>query len=108
LLHRVIVNDISDHALIAGLRRRMNDAVDRKSAVGRNPAQIDTPGFRRDLAADRFLHRRTGDQHPIVTHVANAPAGRCFRMLALRPASRVPTRPISSREFECMEPPQCA
>jgi flagellar biosynthesis protein FlhG len=81
--------------------------------------------FRRlDLAAHRFLHRRlrydgyvvrdpqvhesTMDQHVIVTHVPDAPASRCFRMLALRLASLLPTRPISSREFECMEAPQCA
>lgn len=81
--------------------------------------------FRRlDAAAHRFLKCRLRydgyvvrdpqvqesamDQRPVVTHVPDAPASRCFRMLALRLASWLPTRPITSREFECMEAPQCA
>jgi hypothetical protein len=94
LLHGVIVNDINDTAPIADLRCRMNHAVARTSVAVSNPANIETFGFRHDLAAQRFLHKAT--------------ASRCFRMLALRPASWRPMRPISSREFESMEAPQCA
>jgi hypothetical protein len=94
LLHGVIVNDINDTAPIADLGRRMNCAVARKCVAVSNPANFETHGFRHDLAAQRFVHKAT--------------ASRCFRMLALRPASWLPTRPISSREFESMEAPQCA
>jgi flagellar biosynthesis protein FlhG len=81
--------------------------------------------FRRlDLAAQKFLNRNLRydgyvvrdahvqesamNQHPVVTHVPDAPASRCFRMLALRLASWLPSHPITFREFECMEAPQCA
>jgi flagellar biosynthesis protein FlhG len=81
--------------------------------------------FRRlDLAAHRFLNRSLRydgyvvrdphveesalDQRPVVTSAPDAPASRCFRLLALRLASWLPTRPVTSVEFEYMEAPQCA
>ena len=61
MLHPVIVNDISDSALIADLGRRMNNAVARESVAASNLANIDTPGFRtRDASFDAALESQLG------------------------------------------------
>jgi flagellar basal-body rod protein FlgB len=40
------VNDISDGAILAALRRQMTNAVQRQTAASSNLANLDTPGYR--------------------------------------------------------------
>jgi len=64
-LHPVIVNNITDSALIADLGRRMNSAVARESVAASNLANIDTPGFRTRTAS--FAEALAGELAPVVT-----------------------------------------
>jgi flagellar basal-body rod protein FlgB len=61
----VIVNDITDSAVIGDLARRMNLAVARESIAASNLANLDTPGFR-SLDAS-FADVLDGQLTPVVT-----------------------------------------
>jgi flagellar basal-body rod protein FlgB len=55
------VNEISDSAVIAALRRQMTVAVARQVASAGNLANVDTPGFQtQDVTFDEALARQFG------------------------------------------------
>jgi flagellar basal-body rod protein FlgB len=55
------VNEISDSAVVAALRRQMTVAVARQVAAAGNLANIDTPGFKaREVTFDETLLRKAG------------------------------------------------
>jgi flagellar basal-body rod protein FlgB len=54
------VNEISDSAVIAALRRQMTVAVARQVASAGNLANVDTPGYRaKEVTFDETLGRKT-------------------------------------------------
>jgi flagellar basal-body rod protein FlgB len=55
------VNDISDSAILAALRRQMNQSVARQTAAASNLANIDTPGYKtREASFDDVLDDELG------------------------------------------------
>lgn len=55
------VNDISDGAILAALRRQMTQAVARQTAAASNLANIDTPGYKtREASFDDVLDDQLG------------------------------------------------
>jgi len=55
------MNEISDSAVLAALRRQMTVAVARQVAAAGNLANVDTPGYRaKEVTFDDVLGRRTG------------------------------------------------
>lgn len=55
------MNEISDSAVIAALRRQMTVAVARQVAAAGNLANVDTPGFKaREVTFDETLARQSG------------------------------------------------
>ena len=55
------MNEISDSAVIAALRRQMTVAVARQVAAAGNLANVDTPGFKaREITFDETLARQSG------------------------------------------------
>ena len=55
------MNEISDSAVIAALRRQMTVAVARQVAAAGNLANVDTPGFKaREVTFDETLARQAG------------------------------------------------
>jgi flagellar basal-body rod protein FlgB len=55
------VNDISDGAILAALRRQMTQAVARQTAAASNLANIDTPGYKtREASFDDMLDDELG------------------------------------------------
>jgi flagellar basal-body rod protein FlgB len=55
------VNEISDSAVVAALRRQMTVAVARQVAAAGNVANLDTPGFKaREVSFDETLLRKAG------------------------------------------------
>ena len=55
------MNEISDSAVVAALRRQMTVAVARQVAAAGNLANIDTPGFKaREVTFDETLLRKAG------------------------------------------------
>ena len=55
------MNEISDSAVVATLRRQMTVAVARQVAAAGNLANIDTPGFKaREVTFDETLLRKAG------------------------------------------------
>jgi flagellar basal-body rod protein FlgB len=56
------VNEISDSAVIAALRRQMTVAVARQVAAAGNLANVDTPGFKaREVSFDETLAQQSGN-----------------------------------------------
>lgn len=55
------MNDISDGAILAALRRQMTQAVAKQTAAASNLANIDTPGYRtREASFDAVLDDELG------------------------------------------------
>jgi flagellar basal-body rod protein FlgB len=60
------VNEISDSAVIAALRRQMTVAVARQVASAGNLANVDTPGFQaKDVTFDETLARQFAPTGPV-------------------------------------------
>ena len=70
------MNEISDSAVIAALRRQMTVAVARQVAAAGNLANVDTPGFKaREVTFDETLARQSGSlAAPKAGHIGT-PAG---------------------------------
>lgn len=69
------VNDISDGAILAALRRQMTQAVAKQTAAASNLANIDTPGYKtREASFDDVLDDQLGTSLSLTTsgHIGGA------------------------------------